>query len=92
MASEREIRRELEYLGWEVRWEAPAEAYPSAVGGYGSYRLVVRFDPDTGTAKSVLTHRVGDQGMFVQGWRGVERLPSPEEVIRRLSRRGAGRS
>ncbi len=94
MASEREIRRALEYLGWEVRWEAHAEANApaSVVGGYGPYRLVVRLDPDTGTPTSVVTHRVGDQGMFVQGWRGVERLSAPEEVVRRLSKRGAGRS
>lgn len=94
MASEREIRRALEYLGWEVRWEvsAEADAPASIVGGYGPYRLVVRLDPDTGAPKSVTTHRVGEQGMFVQGWRGVERLPAPEEAVRRLSKRGAGRS
>ena len=93
MQSKREIRRALEYAGWEVRWSASTGDDPEAiVGGYGPYRLVVRFDPDTGTPKSVVTHRVGDQGMFVQGWRGVERLPTPGEVVRRLSKRGAGRS
>ncbi len=91
MESKREIRRALEYAGWEVRWAASTgEDLETVVGGYGPYRLVVRFDPDRGPT-SVLTHRVGSQGVFTERWRGVEQLPAPEEIVRRLSKRDADR-
>jgi hypothetical protein len=91
--SRRGIRRALEYAGWEVRWSAPTEDDPEAiVGGYGPYRLVVRFDADRGEPTSVLTHRAGSQGVFTERWRGVDLLPTPEEVVRRLSKREAGGS
>ena len=93
MASKREIRRALEYAGWEVRWSnVDAEDPEAIVGGYGPYRLVVRFDPDSEEPTSVLTHRAGSQGVFAERWRGVDRLPSPAEVVRRLSERDAIRS
>jgi len=92
VASRREIRRALEYAGWEVRWSASTADDPEAiVGGYGPYRLVVRFDAERGEPTSVLTHRAGSQGVFTERWRGVELLPSPEEVVRRLSSRDTGR-
>ena len=92
MQSKRGIRRALEYAGWEVRWPAPTEDDPETiVGGYGPYRLVVRFDADRGEPTSVLTHRAGSQGVFTERWRGVDLLPTPEEVVRRLSKRDAGR-
>jgi hypothetical protein len=75
----------------EVRWSSSAENDPEAiVGGYGSYRQVVRFDAEGGEPTSVLTHRAGSQGIFTERWRGVELLPAPEEVVRRLSKRDAG--
>ena len=93
MASKREIRRALEYAGWEVRRSnVDAEDPEAIVGGYGPYRLVVRFDPDGREPTSVLTHRAGSQGVFAERWRGVERLPAPADVVRRLSERDTGRS
>ena len=92
MQSKRGIRRALEYAGWEVRWSASTEDdHEAVVGGYGPYRLVVRFDADRGEPTSVLTHRAGSQGVFTERWRGVELLPTPEEVVRRLFKRDAGR-
>lgn len=93
MASKRGIRRALEYLGWEVRWGNPSGSgnLEAVVGGYGPYRLAVRFDPDTGEPAAVLTYRVGSQGVFSERWRGAEQLPAPEEIVRRLSKRDAGR-
>lgn len=91
MQSKRGIRRALEYAGWEVRWSAPTgDDGETIVGGYGPYRLVVRFDADRGEPTSVLTHRAGSQGVFTERWRGVALLPTPEEVVRRLSRRDTG--
>ncbi|HEV8044683.1 MAG TPA: hypothetical protein VGP38_05840 [Rubrobacter sp.] len=90
MESKREIRRALEYAGWEVRWSAlTGDDSEAVVGGYGPYRLVVRFDADRGPT-SVLTYRVGSQGIFTERWRGAERLPAPDEVVQRLSERDAG--
>ena len=40
----------------------------------------------------MLTHRAGSQGVFTERWRGVELLPTPAEVVRRLSKRDAGGS
>ena len=61
------------------------------VGGYGPYRLSVLFDPDTGSPASLISHHVGEEGIFAQRWRGTERLPAPEETVGRLSVQRAGR-
>ena len=92
MASRRRIRRELERLGWEVRWGASAATDSNAiVGGYGPYRLSVQFDPVTGSPVSLISQHAGEEGVFAQRWRGTEHLPTPEETVRRLSKRRAGR-
>ena len=88
MTSRRRIRRELERLGWGASAGADDDA---VVGGYGPYRLSVQFDPDTGSPASLISHRVGEEGVFAQRWRGTEHLPTPEETVRRLSKRRAGR-
>ena len=62
----------------------------AVVGGYGSYLLSVQFDPDTGSPTSLISHRVGGEGVFAERWRGTERLPAPEETVRRLLGRRAG--
>lgn len=92
MQSKRGIRRALEYAGWEVRWSTSTEDdHEAVVGAYGPYRLVVRFDAERGEPISVLTYCAGSQGIFTERWRGVELLPTPEEVVRRLFKRDAGR-
>ena len=84
--------RELERLGWEVRWGASDGAGDDAVvGGYGPYRLSVLFDPDTGLPTSLISHRAGEEGVSAEKWRGAEHLPAPEETVRRLLKRHAGR-
>ncbi len=87
VGSKRRIRRELGRLGWEVMRE-PSDGAIS--GSYGPYRLSVQFDPDTGSPASLVSHRLGE-GVFVERWRGVEGLPTPEEIVRRLSKRRAYR-
>ena len=92
MESRRRIVRELERLGWEVRWRALAAADSGAIlGRYGPYRLSVQFDGDTGSPISMISHRAGEEGVFAEGWRGTESLPAPEETVRRLSKRRADR-
>ncbi len=92
MASRRQIRRELERLGWEVVREASAGAGDDAVvGAYGPYRLSVLFDSDTGEPASSVSHRAGEEGVFAQRWRGAEDLPTPEEAVRLLFKRRTGR-
>lgn len=63
----------------------------AVVGGYGPYRLSAQFDPDTGSPTSLISHRAREEGVFAQRWQGTERLPTPEETVRRLSKRRAGR-
>ncbi len=92
MTSRRWIRRELGRLGWEVRWGSSTGAGDDAVvGGYGPYRLSVQFDPHTGSPASLISHRAGEEGVFTQRWRGTEDLPTPEETVRQLLKRRAGR-
>ena len=92
MASRQRIVRELERLGWKVRWGALAAADGGAiVGRYGPYRLSVQFDQDTGSPMSLISHRAGEEGVFAERWRGTESLPAPEETVRRLSKRRADR-
>ena len=87
MASSRRVRRELGRLGWEVRWGV---ADDTVVAGYGPYRLSVQFDPVSGAPVSLISHRVGEEGVFAQRWRGTEPLPTPEETVRLLLKRRAG--
>ena len=74
MSSKRRMRRELECLGWEMRWGASAAADGDAiVGGYGPYQLSVQFDRDTGSPVSLISHRAGEEGIFAERERGTER-------------------
>lgn len=94
MESSRRIRRALEYLGWEVRWQASAGADgdEAILGAYGPYRLTVRLDVNTGEPVSVIFSRVGDGGVFVERWHGVGNLPAPALAVNRLSSRRRGDS
>ena len=88
MTSKRQIRRELERLGWEVRWDGPTERDGEAgiKGGYGPYRLAVGFDPESGEPRAVVTQRLGDDTVSAEKWAGLESLPAPQRIVRRLSR------
>ena len=79
------VRRALVDLGWEVREEG---ARPNVVvGGYGKYHVMVSFGDDEPT--SLIISYVGRGGeMLSRKWPGVERLPTPQKVVRALSRSG----
>ena len=79
------VRRALVDLGWEVREEG---ARPNVVvGGYGKYHVMVSFGDDGPT--SLIISYVGRGGeMLSRKWPGVERLPTPQKVVRALSRSG----
>lgn len=75
------IGRALAGLGWEVRRDRGPEAI---VAGYGRYHLMVSFVDEE--PASILISYVGKGGeMLSRRWPGVERLPSPERVVRALS-------
>lgn len=77
-----DIKRTLADLGWEVQTD---EESPEAVmGGYGKYHLMVSFEG--GEPTSVIISYVGKGGEILsRKWSGVERLPTPQRVIRALS-------
>ena len=77
-----EIKRALADLGWEVRTDdEPADAI---MGEYGKYRLMVNFEG--GKPTSVIISYVGKGGEILsRKWPGVERLPTPQKVVRALS-------
>ncbi|QIN83353.1 hypothetical protein GBA63_12440 [Rubrobacter tropicus] len=82
--SRAEVRGELARLGWEVReGGAPSGA---VIGAHGKYYLMVSFGDDGPT--SVIISYVGrGGGLLSRGWPGVERLPSPRNVVKALSHR-----
>lgn len=78
--SKEDIERALADLGWEVR----AGEEGAVAGGYGKYHLLVSFEE--GEPSSVLISYVGKGGEILsRKWPGVERLPSPQKVVRTFS-------
>ena len=77
-----EIKRALADLGWEVRTDA--EPADTIMGGYDKYHLMVNFEG--GKPTSVIISYVGKGGEILsRKWPGVERLPTPQMVVRALS-------
>ncbi|MDP9424478.1 MAG: hypothetical protein M3P37_00180 [Actinomycetota bacterium] len=72
-------------LGWEVRAEG---GRPNVVvGGYGKYHVMVSFGD--GEPTSLIISYVGSgEEMLSRKWPGVERLPTPQKVVRALPRSG----
>lgn len=80
--SRAEVRGALARLGWEVQAEdtSPGEV----IGGYGKYYLMVSFGDD-GPTSVIISYVGGGGGLLSRGWPGVERLPTPQKVVRALS-------
>ena len=77
------VRGALARLGWEVRAEDSSSG--AVIGGYGKNYLMVSFGEEGPT--SVLISYVGDGGgLLSRAWPGVERLPTPRNVVSALSR------
>ena len=89
MTSKREVRRALERLGWEDPPEARADlgGREGLVVGYGPYRLAVAFDRENGEPTGMIAERSGSEAVYTRMWEGLESLPEPDSVVRRLSRR-----
>jgi hypothetical protein len=58
----------------------------SVVAGYGPYRLAVTFDPESGAPTGMVAERSGSDAVYTRRWEGLEGLPKPESIVRRLSR------
>jgi hypothetical protein len=80
--SREDIKRTLADLGWEVQTD---EESPEAImGGYSKYHLMVSFEGREPV--SVIISYVGKGGEILsRKWSGVERLPTPQRVVRALS-------
>ena len=77
-----DIKRALADLGWEVRIDD--EGPDVVVGDHGKYRLMVNFEG--GEPTSVIISYVGKGGEILsRKWPGVERLPTPQRVVRTFS-------
>ena len=80
--SREDIKRALADLGWEVRTDG--EGTDAVMGGHGKYHLMVNFEGEKPT--SVIISYVGKGGEILsRQWSGVERLPTPQRVVRALS-------
>lgn len=78
-----DIERARDDLGWEVRTDDSG----AIMGGYGKHYVVVSFQD--GEASSVTISFVGKGGEILsRAWSGVERLPTPMNVVRVLSQNG----
>ena len=83
MAHRREnIKQALADLGWEVRTND--EGASAIVGAHEKYYLMVNFEGEKPT--SVIISYVGKGGEILsRRWLGVERLPTPQKVVRAFS-------
>lgn len=78
-----EVRGALARLGWEVREGEAASG--EVVGAHGKYYLMVSFGED-GPTSVIISYVGGGGGLLSRTWPGVERLPTPRNVVRALSR------
>ena len=83
-ASRDEVRGALTRLGWELREEDASSG--AVIGGHGKYYLMVSFGED-GPTSVIISYVGGGGGLLSRGWPGVERLPTPKNVVKALSRR-----
>lgn len=51
---------------------------------YGPYRLAVTFDPESEEPTGVVAERSGSEAVYTRKWEGLQSLPEPESVVRRL--------
>ena len=89
VTSRREIRRELQRLGWEVSENTHPDVSDKEglMAGYGPYRLMVAFDPVSEEPTGMVSERSGSETVYTRRWEGLGSLPEPDSVVRRLSRR-----
>jgi hypothetical protein len=81
--SREDIRRALAGMGWDVRTDD--EGSGAVMGAHGKYHLMVSFEGDEPT--SVLISYVGRGGEILSTkWPGTEHLPTPQSVVRGLSK------
>ena len=81
--SREDIRRMLAGMGWEVRTDD--EDSGAVMGAHGKHHLMVNFEGDEPT--SVLISYVGRGGEILSTkWPGTEHLPTPQSVVRGLSK------
>jgi len=82
MAESREdIKQALAGLGWEV--QPDDENAAEIMGAHGKYHLMVSLED--GEPVSVTISYVGRGGEILsRAWPGVDRLPTPRSVVRRL--------
>jgi hypothetical protein len=79
--SRQEVELALQELGWEIRTEDP----DAIMGAHGKYHLMVSFE--AGEPTSVIVSYVGRGGGILSAkWAGIERLPTPRNVVRVLSK------
>jgi hypothetical protein len=81
-----DVRGALARLGWELR-EDDASSSGVVIGGHGKYYLMVSFGED-GPTSVIISYVGGGGGLLSRGWPGVDRLPTPRNVVKALSRRG----
>jgi hypothetical protein len=81
--SKAEVRGALARLGWEVRAEDPSSG--AVIGGHGKNYLMVSFGEE-GPTSVLISYVGGGGGLLSRAWPGVERLPTPRNVVRALSR------
>lgn len=81
--SREDVKRALAELEWEVQTDD--EGPDAVVGSYGKYHLMVSFQDEEPV--SVIVSYVGKGGEILsRKWPGVERLPTPQKVVRRFSK------
>ncbi len=81
--SKAEVRGALARLGWEVRAEDPSSG--AVIRGHGKNYLMVSFGEE-GPTSVLISYVGGGGGLLSRTWPGVERLPTPRNVVRALSR------
>jgi hypothetical protein len=77
--SRESVGRKLAGLGWEVREDTEA-----VIGSHGKHYVMVSFED--GKPSSVIISYVGKGGGLLSSkWQGLERLPTPQKVVKALS-------